>query len=501
MKRLLRGLATPSIGLTLVIACTFAVYWQVTDHALILLDDHRYVNRALEGLTYESVIWAFTSYEVSNWHPLTWLSHMLDAEIFGMHPGGAHATNLLLHLAGTCLLYLALSRMTRAPWRSLIVSALFALHPLHVEPVAWVAERKDVLSGVFFMLTLWAYARYAERPGSWGRYLPVALFFSLGLMAKAMLVTLPCVLLLLDIWPLRRLRLDRLSSLGRLVIEKLPLFVLALAAGFLTFAAQRAGNALPDLAWLPLHTRILNAALAYVGYLGKAFWPVGLAVYYPHPREALTLGAGLGAVALLVLISSWVLLLGRKRPYLPVGWFWYLGMLAPVIGLVQIGGQAMADRYTYLPLIGLFVAGVWGVHDLAARLRVPAPLFVPLSVALMLALAVSTWLQVGRWRDSETLFKHTLAVTSDNIRIHELLGMHLAGTGRLEEAIAEYSEALRIEPGFNRARFHLGEALARKGDLEAAAAKLQEVLRVEPHDPRANKMLMLVLARLDETEP
>jgi tetratricopeptide (TPR) repeat protein len=308
-----------------------------------------------------------------------------------------------------------------------------------------------------------------------------------------MLVTVPCLLLLLDIWPLGRWTLGP----RRLVVEKLPFFALASAACVLTVVAQGGGNAFPDLAWLPLHTRILNAAAAYVFYVEKTIWPTGLAVYYPHARNALSVWTGLASIAVLLLVTALVLVARRRRPYLAVGWLWYLGMLVPVIGLVQVGGQAMADRYTYLPSIGLFVALGWGARDLAA-LHPRERVVVPLCVVFTLLLAASTWQQVGRWRNSETLFEHTLAVTEKNIRVHDLLGLHLAGQNRLEAAIAQYRRALAIEPRFTRARYHLGAALAKSGELGAAEAELIEVLRLDPNDARARRLLALVQAKLQE---
>jgi tetratricopeptide (TPR) repeat protein len=389
-------------------ALTLGTVGHVCWNGFINYDDGDYVVRngqVKAGLSRAGLLWAFTTTHAANWHPLTWLSLQADASVYGGESAwGYHLTNLLLHTANAVLLFLALRRMTGAVWRSAVVAALFAVHPAHVESVAWVAERKDVLSGLFWMLTLLAYACYAERPG-WRRYLPVLTAFTLGLMAKPMLVTLPCVLLLLDYWPLQRVDGGRWTVDGgkgsspstvhrppsTLVLEKLPLFALTAAACVVTVYAQHKGGAVNTLEQLPLADRLMNSAAAYAGYLGELVWPSGLAAYYPHPGRRLLLGQAVRAGLILAAITALVLW-ARRRRYLAVGWFWYLGTLVPVIGLVQVGSQAMADRYTYLPYIGLFIALTWGAADLAARW--PARLR---SVVLPAALLLGMWLPLGLW--------------------------------------------------------------------------------------------------------
>ena len=349
------------------------VFGQTVRHDFVNYDDNAYVYenpQVAGGLTAHGIAWAFTSFHVSNWHPLTWLSHMLDCQFYGLHAGGHHLTNVLLHAATAILLFLVLRRMTGDLWPSAFVAAVFAIHPLRAESVAWVAERKDVLSGLFFMLTLGAYAGYARRPFSLGRYLTVVLLFALGLMAKPMLVTLPFVLLLLDYWPLGRIgphRRTGISSFRRVVVEKIPLLALTAASCVATVIAQ--GTAVIAIDVIPLPSRIANALVSYVAYMGQLFYPAGLAVLYPHPEGGLPIWKVAASSLVLAGISAAALVWRRRFPYLFVGWFWYVGMLVPVIGLVQVGLHAMADRYTYLPQIGLCIAVTWGVAQLAASRR------------------------------------------------------------------------------------------------------------------------------------
>lgn len=418
-------------------------------NGFVLLDDPLYVTgnpRVREGITQDGLAWALTANVANNWHPLTVLSHMLDVEIFGLPPAGHHLTSLLLHLASVLLLFEALRRMTGSAFRSALVAALFAVHPTRVESVAWVAERKDVLSGVFWMLALLAYAAWVRRP-SVGRYLLVALAMALGLASKPMLVTLPCVLLLLDLWPLGRRRL------GSLVFEKLPLFALSATSSVMTLRYQ--ATSLAPLEALPWDLRLSNAVVSYAAYLGKAFLPRDLAVFYPFPMEipAWKVAASAVLLALLTGLAAWK---ARRSPWLLVGWLWFLGTLVPVIGLVQVGRQAMADRYTYLPFIGLFLAVVWGVAELAERRRdVLRAVLTVSSVLAVLALAVMTRAQTRRWTDSVTLFQHALAVTEDNYLAHLGLAKALASQGDREGAAAQYRAALAIRPGLVQARREL----------------------------------------------
>ena len=475
------------------IGATLAVFWPLKNHEFINLDDDEYVTEnphVQAGLTLKGLSWAFTTTQASNWHPLTWLSHMLDCQLYGLKPAGHHLTSLLFHIANTLLLFLVLRRMTGAIWGSSFVAALFALHPLHVESVAWVAERKDVLSTFFWMLTMWTYIRYAERPRL-NRYLLVLLSFALGLMSKPMLVTLPLVLLLLDYWPLRRFKSIHPF---RLVLEKAPFFALSAVSSFLTFFAQRSGGTVGSLEAFPLETRMANALVSYVSYIGKMIWPHHLAVLYPYP-DILPIWQVAEAGLLLVGLSALVILAARRRPYLVVGWLWYFGTLVPVIGLVQVGLQAMADRYTYVPLIGLFIMMAMGVPDNLAGWR-HRRIVLAISAGLLLSIfMIVTRLQVYHWENAITLFEHTLAVTSNNSVIHNNLGVVLAQQGKTQEAIAHYTEALRIKPDYTDAHNNLGVALARQGKTQEAIAHYTEALRIKPNYAEVHYNLGNALAR------
>ncbi|MGD8313734.1 MAG: tetratricopeptide repeat protein, partial [Syntrophobacterales bacterium] len=495
----------PRLVYLVLIFVTLVVFHQLPSHDFINLDDDIlvYENPHVHaGLNKEGIAWAFTTFEAYNYHPLTWLSHMLDCELFGLRPGMHHLTNLLFHLMNTALLLFVLRRMTGALWRSGFVAALFALHPLHVESVAWVAERKDLLSAFFWFLSIWAYARYTERPGL-NRYLPVLLFFSLGLLAKPMVVTLPFVLLLLDFWPLGRTQfhqagtdnrpLQQKVSVFRLVWEKIPLFALAAISIVVTFAAQQQGGALKSLEAFPLTTRIANALISYLSYIGKMIWPHNLAVYYPH-SGSIPVWQAAGAGLTLICVTVLVIWTARKRPYLAVGWLWYLGTLVPVIGLVQVGSQAMADRYTYLPLVGLFIALAWGVPCLFAGWRHRQSMLAILATIVLVSFTVCTWLQLRHWQNSITLFQHTLQVTTNNHFAHNNLGVALAQDGRLNEAISHYSEALRLKPGAFEVHNNLANALAAQGSVDEAIQHYFEALRLEPDYDKAHNNLGNVLA-------
>ncbi|MFL5339967.1 MAG: glycosyltransferase family 39 protein [Gemmataceae bacterium] len=400
------------LGLLLV-ASTLAVFGRCLANEFVNYDDPQYVTdnpHVKEGLTLDGVRWAVTSTDYLNWHPLTWLSLQLDTELFGLEPWGFHLTAILLHAADALLLFLILRQTTGALWPSGFVAALFALHPLHVESVAWVAERKDVLSTLFGLLAIAAYLRYVEQPG-WRRYLLVLLAAALSLTAKPMWVTLPGVLLLLDYWPLGRLQK---SSTRTVLLEKVPLLALAATAGVLTVFAQHRGGAVESLELFPWDQRVGNAVVSYIRYLGMTVWPEGLAPFYPHPRGNLPVWPDIGAAVLLVTITTVVLALRRRCPYLVVGWFWYLGTLVPMIGLVQVGEQARADRYTYLPLIGIFIIVAFGLSDLLRSRRFPRALLFAAAIAVILACATLTWKQIGYWHDSRALWAHAVAVTADN---------------------------------------------------------------------------------------
>jgi len=496
------------IACLFLVVATLAVYGDLRTHQFINFDDGVYITEnppVQDGLTYKGLSWAFTTLHAANWHPLTWLSHMLDFQLFGMHPGGHHLTSLLFHLANTLLLFLWLQRTTGALGPSFLVAALFALHPLHVQSVAWVAERKDVLSTFFWLLTMWAYVWYVESPGL-RRYLSILVCFILGLMAKPMLVTLPFVLLLLDYWPLGRLPLKGPAvaaaspkpgpgvTLKRLVWEKSPLLVVSALSTVVTFYAQKEGGAILTLQTLPIPNRLANALVAYVSYLGQMFWPARLAVLYPLPGHNLPIWLAPAAGLALAALTFLALRQARRHPYLPVGWLWYLGTLLPVIGLVQVGKQAMADRYTYVPLIGLFIMIAYGMADLAARWRAPRFLL-PVGAGVVLsALMICTWVQVGYWRDSISLYEHTLKVTGSNPIIQSNLGFALAAQGQMDQAIAHYAEALRLQPDLAETHNILGVALAAQGKMDQAMAQYAEALRLKPDLAEAHNNLGLALA-------
>jgi tetratricopeptide (TPR) repeat protein len=472
-------------------AIIWAVFGQTLRYGFVDFDDHEYVVENPEvsrGLTLKGFVWAFTHVHSANWHPLTWISHMLDCQFYGLNAGGHHLTNILLHTTATILLFLVLRQMTGFLWRSAFVAAVFAIHPLRVESVAWVAERKDVLSGVFFMLTLCAYVRYARGPWSAARYGLVVLMFALGLMSKPMLVTLPLVLLLLDYWPLNRLQVDTATQpvyrLGgwrisrRAILEKLPLLGLVAASCVATLFAQ--SNAIASLDQISPPLLVGNALIAYVVYLGQMFWPSGLSLLYPFPVNGVPPWEEILAPVLLLLISAAVFLLRKTRPYLVVGWLWYLVMLMPVIGIVQVGSQAHADRYTYLPQIGLYVLLVWAAADLCVGWRWRRVVLGGGSAIILAALIFCAHAQTAYWRDSETLWTHTLACTSNNAVAHNNLGNTLVKKGRVDEAFSHFRMALQIKPDYADAHNNLGNALFKKGNVDEAIAHYQRALQINP---------------------
>ncbi len=454
---------------------TLAVFWQVRHHEFVSFDDDLYIfnnNHVKAGLTLKGLVWAFTSTHAYNWHPLTWLSHMLDGELYGSEPAGHHLTNVLFHIANAILLLLVLQRLTGGFWASAFVAATFALHPLHVESVAWTSERKDVLSTFFWLLTMWFYIRYVRQPKV-GRYLVVLLVFALGLMAKQMLVTLPFVLLLLDYWPLRR-------PVRRVVIEKLPLLFLSLVASVVVYLVQRHTGVIKSFQVLPMAYSVQNALISYVVYIGKMFWPSHLAVFYPHQGDALSgRQAGLSAL-LLVLITTAVFRKARRHPYLVVGWLWYLGTLVPVIGLVQVGLQARADRYTYVPLTGLFIMIAWGAPELLARWRYRKVVLSLSAAAVFLALGITSWFQVKCWQNSITLYTHAVTVVKNNWWAHNTLGSALVSKGRLDEAVCNYHQAFQIRPNFADAYYNLANVLVSQGRLDEAVSCYRRAIYLRP---------------------
>jgi Tfp pilus assembly protein PilF len=494
----------------LVVAVLLA-YGQVAEHEFLDYDDGPYVKRnthVASGFTWEGVRWSFSSFHMGNWHPLTWLSHMLDCELFGLDPGSHHLVSVALHAASAVLLFLAFRRMTRSIWPAAFVAAMFALHPLRVESVAWAAERKDVLSGLFWMLTLLAYSAYVERPGA-QRYAWVCGSLALGLMAKPMLVTLPFVLLLLDVWPLARCQLPGgplvpgALPLRRLVLEKLPLLVLVAVSGAIAVAAQRSAGAVGSLEVLSMGIRVQNALESYVVYLWKTLWPAKLAFYYPHPALSGSAGAapdpGSAVAAGLLLVAVTVLVSGarNRRPYLAVGWLWYLGTLLPVIGLVQVGMQARADRYTYLPTIGVYLAVAWTASSWAARSVKRRQLVSTCASVLVVASLVATWTYVPRWRDSRTLAESALGTTTGNFRAHNLLGIALERESLHREAEVAYRQATEIKPDCSDCQINLGTNLANQGRLEDAAVRFAVALRIHPGQagPRAHNGLGFVFEK------
>lgn len=470
----------------------FGVFWPVVRNDFAGYDDDEYVTRnprVNTGLTRENARWALTAVHSSNWHPLTWISHQMDSSLFGLNPAGHHAVNLVFHVANTLLLFWWLAGMTGAIGRSAFVALLFGLHPLHVESVAWIAERKDVLSGFFGLLALVAYTAYTRKPGV-GRYAAVAVLFALGLLAKPMLVTLPILLLLLDWWPLGR---------GPRILEKVPLFALSALSAAATLWAQRQSGAVAGIGGLSPTLRLENAAVSYVRYLWKSIWPVDLAVFYPFPLNGIPTGTVIASVAVLVGISALAVGQRKRRPYVAAGWCWYVVTLLPVIGIVQVGMQAMADRYMYLPMIGVLIAIAWTVAELNARVAVAAAILAAVGCGLV------TWRQIPVWKDGLALFTQAIAVTHDNFVAHDNLGVELDRRGRSEEAIAQYRETLRIKPGdrngesnLAQASFEKGERLFNQGKMDDAFASFQEGMRYRPASAMVQTYIGLMLVERQE---
>ena len=478
---------------------TLLVYGRVATFEFLTFDDSGYVTanpQVFRGLTGANVRWALTSFDASNWHPVTWLSHMLDCQLYGHRAGLHHLTSLLVHAMNALLLFWLLRFLTGAPWRSALVAALFAWHPLHVESVAWVAERKDVLSAFFGLLALHAYARWVKRANARSlasRYYILCLVcFGLSLMSKPMLVTLPFVFLLLDYWPLGRgLPVARWRMW---VTEKLPLFALSAAACVVTVVAQRRGEAIVEVQQLALGPRLANALVAYAGYLRKMVWPSDLAVFYPY-RHDLSSWEVLSALAFLAGVSVLAIVLVRRSPYLSVGWGWYLGMLVPVIGLVQVGGQSMADRYTYLPLVGIFIMLAWGMADGFARMRRGAVVATGMSAAVLAVCLATTWWQHQYWHDTETLFRRDLELyPAGNATAPHCLGRAFQLRGDDPAAIEQYEQVLRLLPNLASAHVHLGDSLTRVGRFSEAKAHYEEAMRLKPENPEVYKCLGTCLA-------
>lgn len=501
------SIAAISFGL---FTLTWLVFGQTLQHEFINYDDPNYVyqNPVISaGVSASAFLWAFTHIHAQNWHPLTTLTHMLDCQLFGLRAAGHHFTNVLLHSTAAVLLFHLLRGITSATWRSAFVAAVFAVHPLRVESVAWVAERKDVLSGVFFMLTLASYFAYA-RHQSLRSYLLVLLTLACGLMSKPMLVSVPFLLLLLDYWPLQRCRIGRVARHSReanttihareasvpwLLGEKLPLLAISTVSCVATLIAQK--QYIGSGEDLPVSARLINAATSYVAYLRQMFWPTALVPFYPHPEHGVPMAELVLAIALLTAVTAIALALRKTRPYLAVGWFWYVGMLVPVIGLIQVGWQARADRYTYLPQIGLSIAFTWLVADVVKRRRIPRGVVGAVGALIISALASAAFVQTRHWRDSETLWRRTLAVTPDNDVAQNNLGIVLAARGRPEEAMQHYVAALKLRPDNVPAHINVANLLLSRGDTQGAIEHLRRVLELEPENAEAGNVLGLVLLR------
>ncbi|MDO9566600.1 MAG: tetratricopeptide repeat protein [Candidatus Desulfaltia sp.] len=472
------------------ITATLAVYWQITNHEFINYDDGLYVTENFHvqaGLTFESIKWAFTTFHASNWHPLTWLSHMLDIELYGLNPMGHHWTNLQFHIANTLLLFFIFFKMTGALWRSAFVAALFALHPLHVESVAWVAERKDVLSAFFGMLTISAYIIYVKKR-SLLTYSFVFIFLSLGLMAKPMLVTLPFVLLLLDFWPLNRLNFalnqpsaSQNSNLIPLILEKTPLIVPVVISSVLTIIAQQS-VALKTLESFPLQTRIANALISCISYIGKSIWPSRLSIFYPYQGDFISLWYASGAVLMIASSLFIAVITSKKYPYITVGLLWFLVTLLPVIGIIQAGDQAMADRYTYIPLTGIFIIFTWGGSDLLKKWTNKKIVPAILAISVLLVLTAQSFLQATLWKNNITLFENAIKVTENNWLAHNNLGIALFGEGKFDKAIYHYKKALNIKPDSVGAIKNLGAAMFDKGNLKDAFQYFNKAIVINPED-------------------
>ena len=537
-----RNLQRPGFICLLLGLLTLVAFAPVAGHEFVNYDDLDYVsaNRHVEtGLTWENVAWAFTTGHASNWHPLTWLSHMLDWQLFGNSPPAHHLVSLAFHIANTLLVFLVFRSITGSHGRSAIVAALFALHPLHVESVAWVSERKDVLSALFFLLTLWAYARYARSgpPGlrgdattepqghkttglrdngttglctRWAWFVAALGLFGLGLMSKPMLVTVPFVLLLVDFWPLARLRLPGAGSataaqlgggfpagIARILLEKIPFFALAVVSSIVTFRVQQKGGAVS--AALGLGDRLANAVVSYGRYLGKLLWPAKLSVLYPHPGHWPVWGVAACAVLLLA-ITVGALWLARTQPYVPVGWFWFVGMLVPVIGLVQVGIQSMADRYMYLPIIGLLFLLVWGLAELIPVRPWRSGLFSGLVLFSGLGCGLLTFRQAQFWRNSEILFQHCVEVTDKNYLAYNNLGYYLSGKGKIEEAMENYQKALKLNPAYEDALNNMGYALAGLKRHSEAVPYYEAALRIRPKHAEVHNNLGNALSELGKID-
>jgi len=518
----------------LLVLLIVAVYYRLANYDFVNIDDDLYVtanSRVQSGLTLDNIAWAFSSIEIANWHPITWLSHMTDIQVYGLSPAGHHATNVILHIANTLLVLLIFNRMTGLFWQSFCLAALFALHPLHVESVAWVAERKDVLSTFFLLLTIWCYSRYAEHPNR-ARYLAMFLFFILGLLSKPMVVTLPFILLLLDYWPLKRFQLKAVSaapqglakvdnrtpaistskpsdglsmtapirssqSLMYLIREKIPLFVLSAAACVVTLIAQHRSGAIRSLEDIPIASRLANALISYVTYIAQMIYPLRLAVFYPYAANILWWKVA-GACCILIAISYIAWKTAFKHPYVLFGWLWYLGTLFPVIGIVQAGAQAMADRYTYVPLIGLFVFVIWTAFDVAENWHYGTVAILAGTMVIFSAVTILTWVQISYWQNSVVLFGHAVKVTPANYLAHNNLGNALMILGKNDAAIFHYTKALQINPKYADAHYNKARMLTDQDKIDEAIRHYKKAIKLSPQLKEAHYNLGLIMTQKGE---
>jgi len=496
-------------------AAVAVVYWPVRNYDFLMYDDNTYITEnahVKEGLTWENVRWAFAHECASNWHPLTWFSHMLDVEIYAMRPGGPHFTNIVIHATNAVLLFAVFEYMTGALWASAFIAAMFGLHPLHVESAAWVAERKDVLSTLFMILAMGAYVLYVRRGGI-GRYLGVLALFAAGLMTKPMLVTLPFVLLLLDYWPLERMRFGKddlegggitagveRKSLSYLVKEKIPFFVLSVISSVVTFVVQKSSGAIVPFEHFNLRIRLANAVISYFSYIWKMIWPSRLAAFYPHQGDKISISAAIFFAIFLVILTVGFVYFGIRRKYLAVGWLWYVVMLFPVIGLVQVGGQAMADRYMYMSMTGLLIIVTWSIWELTARLTQQKVILAVLSAGVLSASAVVTANQIKYWQNSKMLFKRVIDVSPDAWYMHSNYANFLKDEGQVDEAIKHYRIAIGIKPDFEGAYYNMGNAFRKIDKLNEAVACYAKAIELKPKFADAHCNLGMVFAQMQRRD-
>jgi protein O-mannosyl-transferase len=492
----------------LLVAFVLILYWQVSGFEFVGYDDSQYISLSSKKLSADSIAWSFRSIDAANWHPLTWLSLMLDYNLYGSNAGGYHVTNLLLHILNTLLLFFLLNKMTGTVYRSAFVAALFALHPLHVESVAWVSERKDVLSALFWLLTMYAYFLYTQKPHV-TKYLSVIILFALGLMAKPMLVTLPFVLLLMDYWPLERMRLGQITNddnsntekrpLPSLILEKVPLFVLTFFSCIITYIAQNKYNAVVSFEHISFPSRILNVFDSYAGYLGKTFWFQNLGVFYPYPKS-FNFTAVTGSILLVLLITALVIMRIKKTPYLAIGWFWFLGTLVPVIGIIQVGSQAMADRYTYIPLIGVFIFLSWGMVHLLSKIKYGKYINLFIAVIFLTAAITVTYHQVRIWKNNFTLFGHAIEFDKEKYIAYHILGYNAAKYGDNERALYYYYQTLKINPKYDPAYLNAGNVLQKMGRLDDAMNCYRKVLQINNRSAEAQYNLGIIFILKNKPE-